>query len=180
MPKLIERSQLFGAGILLPLVVQSPPAFFLPDRFIWPLFTAINLLNVMLMRAKVAKIVQGNPQLEQDSRVLLKWLLIFAVLPFALLYLFQRLGRFNHAFYVFSNNYHNPYIVAGWSVFILVNLGILYAVLWGGGAEMLVKFRQVFRAMPENETQVKISTAFSCLVGAIALFMMIATNTFGK
>ncbi len=180
MTKLNEQSQLFGAGILLPLVVQSPSDSFLPYGFIWPFFAAINLFNVIYMRTKVAAIIRENPQLEQDSRVFLKWLFIFAVLPFLLLYLFQRVGGFDQAFYVFSNDYHNPYVVAGWAVFILVNLGILYSVLWGGGAGMLIKFRKAFRAMPENETQIKISTAFSCLVGAVALFVMIATNTYGK
>ncbi|HEY9661340.1 MAG TPA: hypothetical protein V6C65_23030, partial [Allocoleopsis sp.] len=141
MTKLIERSQQFGAGILLPLVVQSPSESFLPFGFIWPLFAAVNLFNVIYLQAKVAAIVRENPQLERDSRVFLKWWLIFAVLPFLLLYLFQRLGGFDHAFYVFSNDYRNPYIVAGWAVFILVNLGILYAVLWGGGARMLIQFR---------------------------------------
>lgn len=180
MNKLMERSQLFGAGILLPLVVQNPSESFLPYGVIWPLFAAINLFNVIYLRTKIAAIVRENPQLENDSQVFLKWLLIFAVLPFLLLYLFQRLGGFNHAFYVFSNDYRNPFIVAGWAVFILVNLGILYAVLWGGGARMLIQFRKAFRSMPESETQLKISTALSCLVGAVALFVMIASNTYGK
>ncbi len=180
MSRPMERSQLFGAGILLPLVVQSPSESFLPYGLIWPLFAAVNLFNVIYLRTKVAAIVRENPQLENDSKILLRWIFIFTVLPFALLYLFQKLGRFDHALYVFSDNYHNPFIVAGWAVFILLNLGILYAVLWGGGARMLIKFRKAFRSMPESETRIKLSMVFSCLVGAFALFMMIATNTYGK
>ncbi len=178
MIKPMERSQLFGTGILLPLVVQN--SAFLPYGLIWPLFAAINLFNVIYLRTKVATIVREDPQLENDAKVFLKWLLIFAVLPFVLLYIFQRLGGFDHAFYVFSNDYHNPFIIAGWAVFTLLNLSVLYAVLWGGGARMLIQFRKAFRSMPESEARIKLSVAFSCLVGAVSLFVMIATNTYGK
>ncbi|BAY64688.1 hypothetical protein NIES22_47880 [Calothrix brevissima NIES-22] len=176
----IQQSQLFGLGILLPLVTQSPDTSFFPYQFIWPLFAAINIFNLIYMGARVAAIVRENPELEGDSRVFLKWLFIFAVLPFLLLYLFQILGGFHNSLYVFSNDYHNPYIVLGWVVFILLNLGILYSILWGGGASMLIKFRKAFRSMPESEMQIKVMTVFNCLVGAVALFSMIATNTFGK
>lgn len=53
-------------------------------------------------------------------------------------------------------------------------------MLWGGGAGMLVKFRQAFRRMPTNEMQIKLVMTFSVLSSAIALVMMISTNTFGK
>jgi hypothetical protein len=181
MIKPIERSQLFELGILLPLVTQSPHNSFFPYEFIWLFFAAINLFNLVYMRFfRVASIVRENPQLEPDSKVFLKWVFIFAVLPFLLLYLFQRLGNFDNAFYVFSNNYHNVYVVLGWSVFILLNIGILYSILLGGGASMMSKFRKAFRAMPESETQIKIWTVLNCLVSTVALFVTIATNTFGK
>jgi hypothetical protein len=178
--KPMERRQLFVLGILLPLAIQSPDKSFFPYEFIWPFFAAVNLFNLVYMRGQVAAIVREKPELEPDSRVLLKWLFIFAILPFLLLYLWQRLGNFHNAFYVFSNNYHNPYVVLGWSVFILLNLAILYSVLFGGGASMLIKFRQAFRAMPQSEWQIKIIMVFNCLITLLALFVMVTTNTFGK
>jgi len=176
----MERKQLFGFGILLPLVAQSRSDGFFLYEFIWPFFAAINLFNLIYILPKVAAIIRENSQLEHDSKVFLKWLFVFAVLPFLLLYLLQRLGNFDHAFYVFSNNYHSPYVVAGWSVFILLDLGVLYAMLWGGGASMLIKFRKAFRVMPESERQIKIMMVCNALIALVVLFLMIATNTFGK
>ncbi len=56
----------------------------------------------------------------------------------------------------------------------------IYAMLWGDGARMLIQFRKAFRSLPESATQIKLSMAFSCLAGAVALVVMIATNIYGK
>jgi hypothetical protein len=158
--------------------LHNDPVF--PYGFIWPFFAAINLFNVIYIRTKVAAIVQGNSRLKRDSGIFLKWLFIFAVLPFLILSLLQWLGGFHHAFYVFSNDYHNPYVVAGWAVFVLDNLGILYVLLWGGGANMLIKFRRAFRSMPESEREIKAMAVFSSLLAFVVLLGMIVTNVFGK
>ncbi len=180
MIKTVKNSQRFGAGLLLPLAIAPADPFDVLNEWIWPIFAAVNLLNLVYVQWKLAAIVRNHPELRRESQVLLKWLFIFAVLPFLLLATLQRLGGFDHAFYVFSNNYHNPYVVLGWSVFILLNLTLLYAVLWGGAVRTLVKFREAFPRMSGNETQIKIMFVLSLLSGSFSLFMLISANTFAK
>jgi uncharacterized membrane protein len=180
MKKNVERMQLFGSGLLLPLAVANSDPFSVLYEFAWVLFATVNLLNLVYLHFKIKSIVGKNPELESESRGLMQWLFIFAVLPFVLLAVFQWLGGFHHAFYVFSNNYHNPYVVLGWAVFILLYLAILYSMLLGGGASKIVKFHEAFPRMPRNEMQIKIFTVLSISVGSFSLFVTIATNTFGK
>jgi hypothetical protein len=178
--KAAKRMNLFGLGLVLPLGAQRFDQFSFFYEFIWLFFAAINLLNLVYLRLKIASIVRDNPELEQESKELMRWLFIFAVLPFLLLYLFQWLGGFRHAFYVFSNNYHSPYVVLGWLVFTLIDLAFLYSMLLGGGATTVVKFHKAFPRMPENEQWIKVITVLCVLGGSLSLFMSIATNTFSK
>ncbi len=180
MMKAATRMNLFGLGLMLSLDTQRLGQLSFFYEFTWLLFAAINLLNLVYLRFKIAVIVRDKPELEQESKELMRWLFIFAVLPFLTLYFFQWLGGFHHAFYVFSNDYHNPYIVLGWSVFVLIDLALLYSMLLAGGASAIVKFHKAFPRMPENEGLIKVTTVLSVMVGSLSLFISIATNTFGK
>jgi hypothetical protein len=180
MIKNIKQIQLFGLGIILPLGIQPTSSPWFIYEFVWLIFASVNLLNLVIMHFRFASIVRESPELKNESKQLMVWLFAFGVLPFLLLYLFQYLGGFHNAFYAFSTNYHNPYVVLGWSVFILLDIALLYSILWGGGASTLIRFRKAFRGMPDNETQLKILTALCSFVGTVSLYFMIASNTFEK
>lgn len=180
MIKTVERIQLFSLAMVLPLGIQpTPEPWFIYD-FVWLLFAAVNLLNLVITHFRFVAIVRDEPELKNESKQLMKWLFIFGCLPFLLLYLIQYLGGFHNAFYIFSTNYHNLYIVLGQSVFILLSLAYLYSILLGGGASTLIRFRKAFRGMPANEMQLKMLTLFSFLGGAVSFYFMITYNTFEK
>lgn len=178
MIKTIKQIQLFGLGIILPLGVQPAASPWFIYEFVWLIFASVNLLNLVIMHFRFASIVRESPELKNESKQLMVCLFAFGVLPFLLLYLFQYLGGFHNAFYLFSTNYHNPYIVLGWSVFILLDLALLYSILWGGGASTLIRFRKAFRGMPENEIQLKVMIVLTVLVSTVSLYFMITSNTF--
>ncbi len=178
MIKPIEKLQLFASGVFLVTPNSSSSLF--PYEFVWIFFAAINLLNLAYIQFRMAAIVRTDRGLERESRIVMKWLFIFSVLPFLLLASLQYLGGFHHAFYLFSNNYHNPYIVLGWSVFILLDIALLYAMFLGRGAALLIKFQGAFPRMHKNETMIKLGTVLGVIGSLISLFIMITTNTAAK
>jgi hypothetical protein len=178
MIKPIEKLQLLGSGVFLVTPNSSPLLF--PYEYIWVFFAAINLLNLAYIKFRMAAIVRNNRGLERESRIVMKWFFIFSVLPFLLLALLQYLGGFHHAFYLLSNNYHNPYIVLGWAVVILLDMSLLYAMLLGGGATLLIKFHQAFPRIQKNETMIKLGTVLGVIGSLISFFIMITTNTAAK
>jgi hypothetical protein len=147
-------------------------------KYFWLIAAIVNSFNWLLIQFRVNRIVQRNPELLAESKRLMRGLGIFLVLPFFLLSILQWAGHFDNALYISSLNYTNLYIVLSWSVFILLYIGILYWVLVRDGAKILIKFRTVFRNMPENETLVKLLTLVMVMGGSFALYTIITANAY--
>lgn len=109
------------------------------------------------------------------------FLLFFMGMP-AVLGALQFLGGFNNALYFFSRDYNNIYVLFSWAVLAILWLATLWRIHLGGGAKIIIKFKDAFRfrGIAATEHVVKVIFTLMILVTCAALIIGVMQNVAEK
>ena len=153
-------------------------AFFLIFKYIWFIGVLVGVLNTLQVRYRVAKLIRGHPEWEEESRKVLKNYFLFYTLPPLFLGLFQLAGGYNNPFYILSSNV-DAYVALSWCVLFLTWSVLFRWVFFHDGAQTIIKYRLMGPNMPASEPLIKAMLVLMLAAGICALVFGVATDIGG-
>ena len=157
-----------------------PILFELVFKNFWIIAVVIGFVNYFMFKMRIPKNIEDENEKEETNN-LLKSILVFLTVPFALLGIFQILGDFKNPFFVFSKDYKNIYVILSIIVLFSTWAIVLRWVFFKDGAKILIKHKEIFRGnFPANETIIKIFFVFMILGGLLGLIFGISNDLYNQ
>lgn len=129
-------------------------------KYFWLIAVLVGVVNHVIIRSRVQKLVENQPDLEQDAPTVLNGYLLFMTVPFLLVGMVQLIGGFESPMFLYDRNLGNPFALIADGI-ILFCLGVLaYWVYLRDGAQTLIRFQLLENV--SSVTQVKFFSPYCC------------------
>ena len=142
-------------------------------KYFWGIAFIIEIVNIFNMYKRAKRIIGNNDSISQkeDKEIydFIKWYGICFLVPVLFLQIFQLLGNYKTAFYVFLLDFNNPFYILAFISILSCWIGLIYLVIVKDGAEIMVKYNNVFGNMPKNKKMIKIFHGLAFIIVFIAL-----------
>jgi hypothetical protein len=141
-------------------------------KWFWAVCIVMSFVNAAIMKYRAAPYIRANPELADGYRTIIKGMLLWGDIPFAVLGIGCLTGRIPSIFYIFRPRDGDPYVIAFYvSVLLTWILGANW-IIFRGGAEMLVKHPGVLNMNLKSPRIVILLTLLSLAVGIMWFLLM--------
>jgi hypothetical protein len=116
---------------------------------------ALGLAAAGYLYAKFRPMVQRDPALQCDAQAIVRGTLVIVCVPTGLAALLQYIGGFSDGFFLFSSDFGNPVVLAGWFLQLALSAVIVVWAWRTNGPKTLLRFRAVFTHLPKTPQGVR-------------------------
>ncbi len=125
-------------------------------RYFWVIAIVVAALNTAIMWWRSQRHIRANPSLAAGYAFLLRGYWLWLTLPWVVMGIGILWGNVPTVWHFLFPSTGNPYVLAWWIVYWLLNGIFGYWLLFGGGAAMLVAHPGFLRGNPQNPQLLKL------------------------
>lgn len=146
--------------------------FDLVTRHFWAVGLIMAVLNTAIKWVQLRPRMQSSPELAPGYITLLRGFWLTSTVPWIPMGLGIMTGKVPTIWHFFYPSSGNPYILAWWGVYWIWIGGLVYWILFNGGAKMLVTHPGFLRGNPKNPKWIKLGVLVALMGGAIATILI--------